>query len=797
MLGHDVKVAWRNLLKYKRQTVISILGLAVGLTSFVVCNNNLRDELMWDRRLPGIEDTYVLVTSNSDYEVYPSVQAELARKMQQEIPEIARMTIYYDLGGYTDKICVVEQEDGFKTWRQEAFLYTDSSFMDFFDFRIVHGNWEKVKGQPDAVILTLAAAKRIFGTTDVVGRTFMDVDDFDNTEYPYRVAAVMENFPEQTSFESKGGLVLNPVDKRTKSGGYHNNADVLLQLRPGINPEGVNGKIAVWWEGHPELKNKRNVPQKLCPYLEIRDYILDFHWTFPLIFTGVGLLVLLTAVFNYILFLVGRMLNRQKEYAIREICGATPKVVFRMFAIEISLSIGMAVFVALIFLELLPVFMTEEISNYMYFDDQHNWITRLGIDLLEYSVVLWGMMLFVCRLIMRRIQSVSSLRNLQVGVPRKVRVRNILLGLQLMICVFLGGAAYFMYAQYQYLQEKVMGKLSSEECRRIYEFPLNGNKLEPIRKDFQNMVDANPYIEMACRSGNSLLKPWTVSDSWHLDGLETKGDIRLHSMYIDPNYPEFVQVRMEEGRFFRNGEHRAAVVNREFVRCWGVNPLGKEISFEDWGGTARFHIVGIIEDILPNDRNPQVVPCVYFPFEEDGNWTYYIKLRPKTDPGVLEPLRLKMQEQVNVFTPLWIERFDEQIAWGFDNLKEIGFLTGLLALVCVLISLLGIYSSMMLAVEKRSKEMVIRKINGATLADIARIFVRHYLYLGGLAVSVAFPVLIWGVGVWLENYSYRIEMTLWPFVIIFMILLLVILLTIGSQLLKIIRINPADTMKRE
>lgn len=118
------------------------------------------------------------------------------------------------------------------------------------------GNGEK---QPDAVILTLAGARRIFGTTEVVGCTFTDIRDFDNTNDLYRVAAVMEDFPSQTDFESMAGVLLNPADEKTKSGHYQSHAEVLFKLRPGIHYEKVNEKIAIWLDKHPELKAQMNV----------------------------------------------------------------------------------------------------------------------------------------------------------------------------------------------------------------------------------------------------------------------------------------------------------------------------------------------------------------------------------------------------------------------------------------------------------------------------------------------------------------------------------------------------------
>lgn len=226
----------------------------------------------------------------------------------------------------------------------------------------------------------------------------------------------------------------------------------------------------------------------------------------------------------------GRILNRQKEYAVREISGAVPQVIFRMFAIEIILSVMMSVFVALLLLEVMSHLFTEDISGYFYFDDRLHWMVKSGVCLLEYALLVLGCMLMIAWVSLKKIRHIPLLRSLQDGgnIRHRSVVQNLLLGLQLMICMLLGGGAYFLYAQQLYLQQRMMGKLSLEECKRIYEFPLNGDKLEPIRVDFQNMVNSNPYLEMAVRNGNSLLCPWSVgADYWSLDGLEKKGNSRL------------------------------------------------------------------------------------------------------------------------------------------------------------------------------------------------------------------------------------------------------------------------------
>ena len=252
---------------------------------------------------------------------------------------------------------------------------------------------------------------------------------------------------------------------------------------------------------------------------------------------------------------------------------------------------------------------------------------------------------------------------------------------------------------------------------------------------------------------------------------------------------------MEEGRFFREDETNYAVVNREFIRHFGINPLGKDIILR----FSTYHIIGIMEDV-PAGRDTKLMPTVYFPYyldEPPHHLIYYVKLFPDTKSEVLEPLRAKMQEQLYFSIPYQIGTLEEYISFSIGDIQAMSKMLLLFASICIVICLLGIYSSMMLAVEKRGREMAIRKINGARLIDIANIFVRHYFVLLGIAALIAFPALYLGVQTWLESYTYRVSITPFPFIAIFILLFAIVLLTIGSQLIKIMHVNPVEKLKSE
>ena len=787
MFLHDLKVAYRSLLKYKLQTVISVVGLAVGLSCFVVCNVMFRHYLTWDDNLPNAENIYFLASPDLKNDAL----FEIGKDIQNKFPEIEKRTVYATVGPYSYKDCVIKDKDGNEKLITETFIYSDSTFFDFFDFELIQGNWDVVKNIPDAFILTESAALRMFGTKDVVGKIFIELKDRTHIEKECKIVALIADFPQGTMLEDIDGLVLNTTDKSFL--GYYylkDRSEMFFRLQADVDLEALNDKIALYLKERSDLLKESLIAPMFYSHLKdgnsYESQLIDF-----LITSIVGLLVLLTAIFNYVMFMSGRILNRQKEYGIRQITGGSTTSIFRMFTTEISLSIVFSILISLVLMEL-------------YYDNQ-NALLILGGCLLEYALIVWAAMIGICWLILKRFRILTTLQHIQGGGVRyKNRLSNFLLGLQFTICILLSGGAYFLYVQQEFLVECHRGNFSVEEAKRIYSFNMAAWQLRPIRADFQNLVNSNPHIEMASRCEFSLLGPCCQpSDYWKMEGInnDTEDNVanRICYMGVDANYHQLVNAKIEEGRFLRVGEVKTAVVNREFVRRFGINPLGKEIALRFSDTWETFHIVGVMENLMriTDHRLKKLIPCLYIPYNEKNSLTYAIKLLPGVGKEGLEPLIKKMQEQESRFTTFEINSLEENILPYMYDIKRMKSLLFLFASICIVICLLGIYSSMMLAVEKRGREMAIRKINGARLMDIANIFVRHYFVLLGIAALIAFPALYLGVQTFLETYEERIPITPFPFIAIFVLLFAIVLLTIGSQLIKIMRVNPVEKLKSE
>ncbi len=823
MFLHDLKVAYRSLLKYKLQTVISVLSLAIGLSCFAILNTNLRRWLMGDRRLPNVNEIYFLApeTMGGWVKIDRNIYVDICDKF----PEIKAVTSVLKTNNLS-YLSISKNEEESTEKLKEAFLISDSCFIDVYAFKLLQGNWESIKRQPNAVILTESAAIRILGSTDVLGKTIVGEQTIyqgknafrTKVERSYKVVALIADFPRQL-YEFKhqdAGVILNSTDPDVIDD--LSNERRIFRIHSNVAIKDLNKKIGNYIKSKPELYKDKLETLIFHPILKWNAYWSQGKYlNYPLVLSGVGFLLLLTSIFNYVLFMSGRILNRQKEYGIRQINGANTNFIFRMFVMEISLSICMVILISFVLMELLATIFVVEIDGLVHTEEGVNLLLLWGGNLLEYAFFTWLGMLGVCWFILRRFRMLTTLQHIYGGGVRyKNRLTNVLLGLQLVICISLGGGTSFVYTQQEFLEERYRGKLTEEECERIYEEGLGFTEsfrydIDPFKFakiNYQNMITESPYVEATCRSYGNLYSPSKSTTEWKIDGIKNEieegTDFHLTRFFVGGDYPKMINVKMEEGRFFKEGETQCAVVNREFIRRWKVNPLGKPITiktrlanlnYSDW---QNFHIIGIIEDITSLFDDSELTPRIYLPFPQDALISIFsIKLLPGANPDFLKPLKEKLYEQIDRTMPIELCSLEERIDGNVKEVQKMSVLISLFASLCIIICLLGIYSSMMLAVEKRGREMAIRKINGARLVDIARIFVRHYFVLLGIAALIAFPALYLGVLTWLENYTYRVPITIFPFIAIFVLLFAIVLLTIGSQLIKIMRVNPVEKLKSE
>lgn len=792
MLTHYLKVTGRSLVKHKIQTLISLIGLGIGIACFTLCASLLQQILNQNKNMPNIDRIYF--ASDADAKTPTVYHASLlGPQLKKDFPEIEAITSYIYLGGYTNRICeIIPDSTGKASYFEENILFVDSSFVNFYDIKLLNGSWKDILASPSAIVLTTTTAEKFFGSKNPIGKTFKQIDDFHDREFVYTVSGVINDFPDNSDFENISGLEFNTTRPEFVNTSYYDFYSERILLRKNSNIDELNKKLTRYIVPGTD-KHIRLIPLKK----RNNFYSQGKHLQIPLLFFCIGLLVLLTTLFNYLAFMLGKFFTRLKEYGVRKVNGSGKQQFFYLFFTEIVCSFLIATFFATVFIEITYPLLVQErfISSSI-----HRY--QLFFQLSQYTLAGIVIMSALCWTITTKINKETILNNLYSGgsVRRKTFARDLFLGIQLVICILFTGGTFFIQRQVKFAEKQMLGTLSPKEKENIYEINLNGDKLEQARQIILNDIRSNPYITDYHINGNSLYQGWELRNyKWGNMPAGTQ-DSPLLFMYAGANYADFIRAKMVEGRYYTTNEPKCAVVNQMLARKMGGNVIGKEISVLYQGNEyTTYRIVGVIEDILPISGfyNAQL-PCLYMPFPENYmNMHVYIKVEPVYKKQVIDGIKSKLQSYVSAATPLYISNIRDYIREFNSNEIQLAQLTFIFSLVCIIISLLGIYSSVMLATEKKKKEVAIRKINGAAIIHIINMFCKKYFILLLTASVVAFPILYIFLKKWMENNIFRAPINIGPFFGIFLLMGIIILFTVIFQIVKTARINPADVIKNE
>lgn len=804
MLKHYINIAIRNLLKYKQQSLISIIGLAIGVTCFAFCSYTLRVSMNWDRNIKDIDRICILYSQSETgpKECYDNYAADALAK---DFPEIESTVSYSEIGGYTNKLCEVKTSDSIVNYYHETFMFTNYNFLDFFQIRVVNGDPKVFSQMPDAILLTEKTAYKLFGTIDVIGKSFTDINDFDNKKETFTIQGVIENFPKQSSLERFSGIELNTTNDdicNPNSPMHYQGFCTYVKLKEGVNIKQLNEKLKSYILKYPRWKNEiAELKVQLHPFSKREDlYPKGKYENMSTFFFVIGLLVLLTALFNYVIFIIGRIANRIKECGIRQVNGASGTSLFKLIFTEAAMAFITACLLSYIIAELVMPYIN---SFDLYFSLDPAYIFWL---LVQYSLIGLVGIATICLLVTYKIRKISVIQSLSGNraIRQNSFLRNSFISVQLIICFLFLGTTWFVKEQSNLMEYQLTNGLSETDKASIFEVSLNGDKFFPVRQEILSKLEQNPQVETISRNGMGFSGAWHLREgkfTW--EGIsEHEAKATLGHMYTDANYFDLMNLKAINGRLYTLTEVDKAVVNESLAKSLSRNPIGMQISVNYWGkGMTTYLVVGVVPDIINNlyEMNTRpVLPSIYMPFPENNiNMSCIVKVKPGHRKEFPDMMKSTLYRYVNPATTIYIHSIKENVAGRLNYEQNIFRMTSIFSVICILISLLGIYASVTLSTEKRKKEVAIRKINGATPGIILSIFYKSSLIQLAVSATIAFPLLGLLLNKWLQNYTNHISISIFPFIILFLLMAIIVALTIIWQLWRIARINPAEVIKSE
>ena len=792
MITHYLKVAFRNLLKYKTQNLISIVGLAVGLFCFCICFYISRFVGSVDKCFENYERIADIYVTDEKGEAWSGVSGKMLPYLQQRTwdgVEGFTLLSFVEKGEYN----LIGKNDELLPYELTA-METDSFYNKVFTPTLICGNWEEVANNRNSMVLTRHAAKRMFGNeSHAIGKQFTSHNRYIRGTTTYTVRAVIEDLPENTSMNfmrtvdllkvnDDGGYEAFPTPDFT---GYY----IYALLNENYSAQQLN-------EAFNQAKYTFRMfggDNTICS----RPLGKDFNNSqianmMALITAIVGLLILLAASLNFFHFQTGSFLNRGREFSIRKILGNNTSGLFWMQFIQITIVILAATLISGCLIELASPFLSISLFRFS--------VQMTKEELLPHLMQYMGGLLGLCALVafgialyIRRATMRISLHGLG-NTNGKKRLRNTLLGVQFFICWLFVAMATALYLQSEKTSSALFDTLTRQEKENIISVPFEYSFLKPEdRQVIINNIRQHAGIKDILITDEQMVSSSMTSMS---DSLNSEKDRPVRIMGVTTNFAKFLNVGLE-GQDLRH--NKEIWIDRKLANQMGGNAIGK--SLYDYRKNA-FTITGIIDNVsnyvYADGYGKADYGQVYFLIDEAESGQYaFVKCYPNKTEEVRAWIEQKLREALPSSVEPKISTLLKDIEYYQSLENNLKGIILFFSIVCLVITLLGVYSAITLDTERRQKEVAIRKVNGAGLKEIILLFTRLYLWMLSISFVIAAPIIYLILQLWKQMYLVFFNDGILYWGGILLGVTIITALTVIFRILKIARINPATIIKSE
>jgi putative ABC transport system permease protein len=803
----NLKIAFLTIARNKVFSLINIAGLALGIAVFLLMMEFVASEWGTNRFHEHFNDLYRLASVDKQGPGY-YIPPGYGPAIEKNFPAVQSAVRVAD-GIGSGVISTTETTGENKAFREPTMLYVDGSFFETFSFPLVSGR-PSLK-TPATLALTETMAKKLFGASDVAGKTVKVSNQFGNTTYT--VAAVVKDMPEGSDIRSEVFLSLhtleNPAfregnewaDPNTLQNGFVN---IYVRLKPGQDAATVEkGLTAFSRKNNPEAKED-NVILQPFKYLHLApgfNYPYQTFGSYPLVMLlfSVSLLILFIAWVNYINLSTVQSLTRARESGVRKVLGASRPQLMRMFMAETLLVTVMSVSLALLLTELVqPLFNQltgKALSLSILFQ---GWFWGIAAVVMLLGTMLAG---GYVSLVLSAHKPADTLRGRSKSSAGGVGLRKGLVVFQFATSIIFIVATIVLFRQMTFMKRSDLG-MKLDQLLVIKGPTVSSDHQGDINEAFRNQLAALPFVKKLTSTNNVPGLGYNFSTEHITRQTPSIGDDKKnYSMFIcDSKFFDTYGIGFTQGGAFSKDDadrgwsnSNRVVLNEKAAKQLGFDPreniVGKKIVW-----MKEYEIMGVVKDYHHLSKHQPIDPVIYLP---SASFVFF----------TVQTERAGMADKIDAIGKLYKASFpgnpyeyffaDENYELQYQSEQKLGSIFIAAALLAIFIACLGLFGLAAFTARQRVKEIGIRKVLGAGIGDITSLLSRDFLKLVGIALLIATPVAWWAMRRWLQDFAYRIDIKPWYFIAAGGIAILIAGATVSLLALRAALANPTKSLRSE
>jgi len=800
MFKNYFKTALRNLTRNKVYSFINIIGLSLGLACSMLIILYVKDEVSYDRFHAGVSQIFRITSKSFD-------KKENKVNWNSNTGYLQGPRFTANIPGIQSFVRIQSQRLDIKKGTDitsHELLYVDSNFFSMFNFPLIEGNPKTCLRDPHSVVLSEDEAKKQFGTRQAIGKTVMmkDEDQF----IPYIVTAVTKKCPQNSSIKFEILLPMQePVaDAQNSENWFNFFLNTFVILSPQADTKMVEANMKKFYDADTKEAIK-SLTAKYGP--EVADWkadyqlqpMLDMHLNkelgannglsdasnpvYSYILSGIAIFILLIASINFVNLTIARSVKRAKEIGIRKVVGGERKQLIIQFLGESILLCLFAFSLAVMIVQLiLPVF--NDLSN-----------KALALSyLFDFGLVAGYFLLFLLTaflagfypaLVLSGFNPVQTLYS-RFNLNGKNYLQKGLVVLQFSLASFLIIATFTIYEQFNYLTTEKLG--------------YDDSNLVGVEKDHLTHDNAALFKTELLKNPNIVDVTFKNGGSWGTVA-KVNSDSTMEFAYetVDESYLRLLKIPILQGRNFSKDfagdSSHSILVNETFVKKAGwKNPVGQLVNF--WYNNEKYTVIGVVKDYHFESLNREIGPQLFTMKAGNIYGVSFIKIKPGTETASLKNIEQIFKRLFPAFPFTYAFKSEENFKnyQAEQKWKQIMLFS---AVLTIFISCIGLFGLSVLAAERRTKEMGIRKVLGASVNQVVTVLSKDFVKLVILALGIAIPLAWYAANKWLQNYPYRIGLSWQIFALAGVLVIFIALATVSFQAIRTALANPVSSLRSE